>query len=88
MNIHFELVGACCIDCADAIANYDFTGLDYHYSEREARERMAEILAGMDGRALSIGEECGFSWRACDCCGSRLGGDRFELFEGFEGGDN
>ena len=24
------------------------------------------------------GEELGFSWRACDCCGSSLGGDRFK----------
>lgn len=27
---------------------------------------------------LAIGEECGFSWRECDCCQRALGGDRSE----------
>ena len=25
------------------------------------------------------GEDLGFSWRECECCGSRLGGDRHRL---------
>lgn len=26
---------------------------------------------------ISTGEHAGFSWHACECCGSTLGGDRY-----------
>jgi hypothetical protein len=68
-----------CADCLQAIANDDYTGLDYHYSPEEADEREARIragIAGLGGYAVA-GEEYGFSWQGCDCCGSDLGGDKW-----------
>jgi len=75
-----------CSDCAMAIANGDFTGLDYHYGAK-ANERQAEIVAGLDKEAAAGGywvmsgdenEESWFSWSSCDCCDSGLGGDRLK----------
>lgn len=70
-----------CTDCLMAIANDDYSGLDYHYSEAEATERMAEIQAGMAaaGGNICCGEadrDEEFSSRDCDCCGSSLAGSR------------
>jgi len=60
-----------CIDCAMLHANADTSGID-------SPEREAEVLAGLnDYPFVIVGEPHGFSWSACDTCGSRLGGDRF-----------
>ena len=69
-----------CTDCTMAIANDDYTGLDYHYGPAESERREAEIRAGIAsmGGYPVIGDEYGFSWRPCDCCGTELGGDRHE----------
>ena len=69
-----------CGDCLQAIANDDYTGLDYHYSPEEAKQREAEIRAGIEslGGYAVVGEAAGFHWRGCDCCGSDLGGDKWE----------
>lgn len=69
-----------CEDCVQAIANDDYSGLDYHYSEPESTQRMEAIqagIAGLGGYAV-IGDEAGFSHRGCGCCGSNLGGNRHE----------
>jgi len=36
-----------CTDCTMAAVNDDYTGLDYHYNEQEAKQRQAEIVAGL-----------------------------------------
>jgi len=69
-----------CIDCIMAIANNDFTGLDYHYSEDEASTRMDEIKQGMAELGANIvcmdeGTD-EFCVMPCDCCGSKLAGER------------
>jgi hypothetical protein len=66
-----------CVDCLVAIVNGDFP-------ENEARA--GEILKGMDqwadeGYHLVDGDtdDQGFQWSGCDCCGSSLGGNRYNV---------
>lgn len=72
--------GWCCEDCVQAIANDEYSGLDYHYSEPEATERMEAIKAGIAAYApgyLVIGDDHDeFSTRRCDVCGEHLAGSR------------
>lgn len=74
-----------CDDCLFAAVNGDFTGLDYHYSEPEATERMKTIEAGLEelGPHLvpNFDSESGdgieeFGAEACDCCHTYLAGRR------------
>ena len=70
-----------CQDCLMAIANDDFTGLDYHLSPEEAEKRMQEIkeaMASVDGDicAGNPEEDEDFSTTPCHCCGDRLHGSR------------
>ena len=70
-----------CTDCLMAIANDDYSGLDYHYSAAEAGQRMADIKTGMDsaGGYICCGDsdrDEEFSTRDCDCCGCYLAGSR------------
>lgn len=74
-----------CVDCALWLANADASGLKYHYGDKW-EERLEEINKGE--RALCQGgkywiaynmgedEDNWFSWSPCDCCSSKLGGDR------------
>lgn len=70
-----------CTDCLMAIANDDYTGLDYHYNDAEAEQRMNDIKAGIDnaGGHIALGDsenDAEFSISACDCCSSSLAGSR------------
>ena len=70
-----------CTDCLMAIANDDYTGLDYYYSPGHAEQRKAEIISGIEsaGGYISCGDsdrDEEFSSRSCDCCGYRLAGSR------------
>jgi hypothetical protein len=70
-----------CADCIQAIANDDYSSLDYYYNEQEAADRMAAIKAGMEasGGYIATGNsdfDAEFSRRPCDCCGSSLAGSR------------
>jgi hypothetical protein len=70
-----------CGDCIDAIANDDFTALDYHYSGEESAKRMRQIKRGITylstlGQLCAGDLESEFSTAPCDCCGSRLAGER------------
>jgi hypothetical protein len=62
-------LGECCNDCTIAIANDDYSGMDTAQEER-TRQGIEAV-----GEYLIVGEECGFSWNACDVCGG-LAGDR------------
>lgn len=67
-----------CEDCTMAAVNDDYTGLDYAYSKEEAEARMEDIIEGLaelPGLVPMDGED-EFSTRACDCCGTPLGGRR------------
>ena len=76
-----------CQDCFLIIATGDATSLDYHYSEDEADQRLADIEAGID--ALVDGHDwigpgdseaaIEFSRSACDCCDETLAGSRHEV---------
>lgn len=69
-----------CTDCIMAIANDDYTGLDYHYDEDEANQRMDEINQGMKALGPNIVcmnvEPDSFDVSPCDCCSSKLAGER------------
>jgi len=72
---------ALCTDCTMAAVNDDYTSLDYHYSQEESETRMQEITAGLAklGPGLCYDgsqEDDEFSARQCDCCGTRLAGQR------------
>lgn len=71
---NIQVVGVCCADCVSPITYDDFTALD---DQSEAR-----VKRGMSGRVLFVGELVDeFSAAACDCCGTRLAGERHELSE-------
>ena len=36
-----------CVDCTQAIANNDYTGLNYHYNEKESAKREKAIRRGI-----------------------------------------
>jgi len=60
-----------CVDCAMVHANGDTSGVP--------EELLPAVLEGLNRYPfLAVGDECGFSWKACDACGSTLGGDRLE----------
>jgi hypothetical protein len=68
-----------CVDCLMFVANGD-------EPEDESIDLGACITAHLDLRPLQH-LVCGdseqddeFSWRACECCGSTLGGSRHQLF--------
>lgn len=70
-----------CTDCLMVIANADYSGLDYYYSEEEAAQRKEAID---DGIAHTKGHICvgdsekdnDFSSSWCDCCHTPLAGPR------------
>ena len=73
-----------CDDCVQAIANDDYTGLDYWCSGAEERNaRMAQIQAGIGRLAkdgyLVVGEEVGFTHAGCGVCLDGLGGNKHEV---------
>jgi hypothetical protein len=75
-----------CTDCMLVIANGDYSSLDYHFDEKESKERAESIDKGIDsliekGGYLTIGDletKEDFSIYSCECCGSKLAGERFE----------
>lgn len=86
----FETISSfVCGDCLMAIANGDYTGLDYYYSPDEADLRVEEINAGIS----RLSEENGYimtgdgendltlSYKPCDCCGADLDGERHEVLQ-------
>ena len=71
-----------CSDCCSAAANGDFTGLDYHYDEPEATQRMNEIEAGLDalpGLVPDCSDEP--ERRCCECDHTGPEGDFEASFE-------
>ena len=69
-----------CDDCIMAIANDDYSGLDYYLSEDESLQRMEQIKQGMAALGQNIvcmnDEPDEFSVVSCDCCGDHLAGRR------------
>lgn len=68
---YIELGGACG-NCVIAIANDDYSGMS-DAEETETRAGLERI-----GQYLVVGDETGFSWRACVVCHG-LAGDRHEV---------
>ncbi len=73
-----------CPDCLQAAVNDDYSGLDYYYDEDEAKQREAEIRAGLQQLGPHLVMDCDqetgeghreFSSCGCDCCGSSLAGE-------------
>lgn len=77
-----------CDDCVQAIANDDYTGIDYLAvpgNEAEIAARHAEVRAGIENFDLSgslLDETNEFSRGACDCCGTELAGRRTGYSDG------
>lgn len=79
MQVHYCQAADVCVDCAMLIASGDWDGFG------DDRDRISEVLRSFDrykGWGLtahwSDGDEVEpwFSWRSCDLCGDRNGGDR------------
>lgn len=64
-----------CEDCAIAIANDDYTGMD---DTTETRIRLAVRQLSKRGFPV-VGDEVGFTWRGCDCCHDGMGGTKYAL---------
>jgi hypothetical protein len=78
----YELEG--CEDCIMFIANGDEPddnpqGWSPDQIEANWPSKTYNLCIGGDGETESY-----FSWRACDCCGSRLGGSRYPVVALFE----
>lgn len=77
MPVKFK--GVVCSDCIQAIANDDYTGLDYYDEPKAAERREKEIRAGLAAlgpNVVTSGEFEEFSSDECDCCGTHLAGER------------
>ena len=62
----------CCTDCVYAVANGEET-TEGHFA------RMDAYQGEEPGHLAYGGESLGFSWSTCDGCGSRLGGERYQM---------
>lgn len=77
MKVKFE--GKCCGDCLFFLANGDVpegkTGDEFASQIKAFHDRSDEDMKHM---CIASNEETDgeFSWRQCECCGSRLGGSR------------
>lgn len=67
-----------CVDCTFALANAEFPLTDSGELDADFIARYDAGLARLGEVVLSCPEDCEghFSWKACDVCGSTLGGDR------------
>ena len=61
-----------CVDCYYAVDK----GVTLTFSDRDEI-----VLTGwrFDPRECPESDHYGFSWSPCECCGSRLGGDRYAV---------
>jgi hypothetical protein len=72
MTITYE--GECCQDCLCFMANGECG--DARESEAQQAKIAARWTAEQMRHMVAGGEDCGFSWRACDACAG-LAGDRY-----------
>lgn len=75
MRVKYGL--SACADCLFLVANGETPEGD----NGELETAMMANLGAQDVRHLvcGSGEDNEFSWSACECCGSRLGGSRHQL---------
>lgn len=76
MIVKYEL--SACVDCLFFVANGDVPEDD----NGELETAIMDNLGAEDVRHLVCGDsdqDDEFSWSACECCGSRLGGSRHQL---------
>lgn len=63
--------------------NGDFSGLDSYLNEPESTQRMEKIIAGLSELGphlcMADGEINDFNINPCDCCYTRLHGERYEF---------
>lgn len=75
MKLKYEIMA--CIDCLLYVANGETPDADYAIDAV-----IRAHLGSVDAANLVCGDgdkENEFSWRACECCGSTLGGSRHHL---------
>lgn len=67
-----------CEDCTMASVNDDFTGLSYYLEDEFIDDRIKEIKEGLKrlGTIYHSGKIIKFDIYPCDCCKSRLAGER------------
>lgn len=75
-----------CQDCLMYIANDDLTGLSNYLNDDEIEEKKADMDRALHavyeddgGHAVASGDDLGFSRSSCDCCGTHLAGDRYQI---------
>lgn len=85
MHDYTEL--SACSDCLLYVANGDEnpTSDINGWSAETVNERWEGYSLGVGWKDSAdhegnVNDDLGFSWRPCDCCGSKLGGDRFKLY--------
>ena len=64
---------AVCNDCIDLIANSELPP----DTDQETDQVLIDGTIGV----MYDGEELGFSYKPCQCCNRKLGGDRFKAFK-------
>ena len=72
-----------CIDCLQAIANGDYTGLDAHYEPDESEHIVEAINRGLEqlDNPTPGKRTREFINAKCDCCGTTRAGSRHEVIE-------
>lgn len=79
-----------CSECYHYAETGDATSLDFYYEEREAKERLDVIEAGLAELSFNFHERLvnlvadqsyceEFSTKACECCGDTNAGERHKL---------
>ena len=64
---------AVCNDCIDLIANGELPA--------DTDQDTDQVLIDGTIGVMYDGEELGFSYKPCQCCNRKLGGDRFKAFK-------
>ena len=70
--MEFEALSVC-NDCIDLIANGELPA--------DTDQDTDQVLIDGTIGVMYDGEELGFSYKPCQCCNRKLGGDRFKAFK-------
>lgn len=77
-------ISTICLDCFEYLRTGDATFLDFYYEEEESTKILNDIKNGllemdMISETVDIININEFSISPCECCGTRLAGERYEI---------